>query len=239
MAGRAQYLPDPVGRPWPGIGRPHVHDIRPNPDRWMSARARCSRPFQEELAIQSVVTALPYDQVKRPPDSYASGLRFRPSCHHNSPDRHRGRQPRGCPPATPPGMWVHTGRFKKLSSAESGKAQLLPDPRRLCQPVVALPARQVAAQLLHDLRALRSLARSPYRAVPCIRFLSISSQIAPSRLLPTIIFSLSIRREKTPHAVALRFTRRDQLETGLTPAGVPPHAGRTTQKASTKPAPSE
>ena len=146
MAGRAQYLPDPVGRPWPGIGRPHVHDIRPNPDRWMSARARCSRPFQEELAIQSVVTALPYDQVKRPPDSYASGLRFRPSCHHSSPDRHRGQQPRGCTPATPPGMWVHTGRFKKLSSAESGKAQLLPDPRRLCQPVVALPARQVAAR---------------------------------------------------------------------------------------------
>ena len=169
MAGWAQYLPDPVGRPWPSIGRPHVHDIRPNPDRWMSARARCSRPFQEELAIQSVVTALPDDQVKRPPDSYASGLRFRPSCHHSSPDRHRGRQPRGCTPATPPGMWVRTGRFKKLSSAESGKAQLLPDPRRLCQPVVALPARQVAAQLLHDLRALQSLARSPCRAVPCIR----------------------------------------------------------------------
>ena len=169
MAGRAQYLPDPVGRPWPGIGRPHVHDIRPNPDRWMSARARCSRPFQEELAIQSVVTALPDDQVERPPDSYTSGLRFQPSCHHSSPDRHRGRQPRGCTPATPSGMRVRTGRFKKLSSAESGKAQLLPDPRRLCQPVVALPARQVAAQLLHDLRALRSLARSPYRAVPCIR----------------------------------------------------------------------
>ena len=93
-----------------------------------------------------------------------------------------------------------------------------------CSPSSAPPiAKPILPPVHHDAaRMASSLASSLYRTEPCIRFLSISSQIAPSRLLPTIIFSLSIRREKTPHAVALRFTRRDQLVTGLTPAGVPP-----------------
>ena len=93
-----------------------------------------------------------------------------------------------------------------------------------CSPSSAPPiAKPILPPVHHDAaRMASSLASSLYRTEPCIRFLSISSQIAPSRLLPTIIYSLSIRREKTPHAVALRFTRRDQLVTGLTPAGVPP-----------------
>ena len=135
-------------------------------------------------------------------------------------------------------------RYGSAHPVDTGASLVVPPP---CagpasrSPSSALPvATPILPPVHHDAaRMASSLASSPCRTEPCIRFLSISSQIAPSRLLPTIIFSLSIRREKTPHAVALRFTRRDQLETGLTPAGVPPHAGRTTQKASTKPAPSE
>ena len=57
------------------------------------------------------------------------------------------------------------------------------------------------------------MAQSPCLAVPHIRFLFIDSQF---------VFHACIRRLGRPHAVALRFARRDQLVTGLAPVGVRP-----------------
>ena len=116
------------------------------------------------------------------------------------------------------------GRLDELTSGNLQKpaVDLIGDGLGLHRTVDSHPLELFYTPSALITRALRSLARSPCRAVPCIRFLSISSQIAPSRFLPTLVFSLPIRREKTPHVVALGFTRCDQLVAGLAPAGVRP-----------------